>query len=313
MTVPGDRDRVRELLDAVLDDGNTSLAGMAASVHASEFHFNRQVSRFAGESPVAMRRRVMLERAAWYLRRGHRVTDVAFDSGYESVEGFSRAFARAYGHPPSAAGDDPGRGHWLPAPNGIHFHSPTGLYVEGSASSADTAGNVVALMVRHDLDDTAVLLDAAKQLDRADYSRIRLPGNRIVRWPESDDSVEHVLIHLVTDKVPWLTAIEGSDMPETETGDLDSLVALHHQVAGRWLSLIRDIDRRGTWSDRVIDAICDPPQSFLLSEIVSHVMTFAAHRRMLLRMMLVDAGLDMSAPEHDPDLIIWHRRHSGGL
>ncbi|OPX15128.1 helix-turn-helix domain-containing protein, partial [Gordonia sp. i37] len=90
MTDPG-RDRVRELLDAVLADDNVSLSGMAAGAHSSEFHFSRQVSRFAGESPVAMRRRVMLERACWYLRQGSSVTEVAFDSGYDTVEGFSRA------------------------------------------------------------------------------------------------------------------------------------------------------------------------------------------------------------------------------
>lgn len=309
------RDRVRQLLDAVLDQDSTSLAGMAANAHTSEFHFGRQVTHAAGESPVAMRRRVMLERAAWYLRRGDRVTDVAFDSGYESVEGFSRAFARAFGYPPSAAATRTGRGHWLPAPNGIHFHSPTGLYVKGSVcgaeSEGDTAGNVVELLVRHDLDDTAVLLEAAAQLDSADYRRIRLPDNRIGRWQGMDDSIEHVLTHLVAEKIPWLAAIDGTQMSDIVVDDLDTLTALHHDVSSRWLSLIGDIDRRGGWADRVIDAICEPPESFLLSEIVSQVVTFAAHRRLLLRMMMREANVDVQVL--DPDPIIWHRRRSGGF
>ena len=53
----------------------------------------------AGPSPVAMRRRVMLERAAWQLREGASVTDAAIAAGYESVEGFSRAFTRAWPRP----------------------------------------------------------------------------------------------------------------------------------------------------------------------------------------------------------------------
>ena len=101
---------------------------MAGGAFASPFHFSRQLRRGAGEPPVAMRRRVMLERAAWQLRRGSRVTDAAFAAGYESVEGFARAFARAFGHPPSETTGRPAS-HWLPAPNGIHFHPPTSLWV----------------------------------------------------------------------------------------------------------------------------------------------------------------------------------------
>ena len=72
---------------------------MAHGAYSSPFHFSRRLVRDAGEPPVAMRRRVALERAAWQLARGVPVTDAAFAAGYGSVEGFARAFARAYGHP----------------------------------------------------------------------------------------------------------------------------------------------------------------------------------------------------------------------
>src|SRR5689334_21428058 len=112
----GGRDRLKELLDAVLDEDNSSLEEMARGAHSSPFHFSRQLSRAAYEPPVAMRRRVMLERAAYQLRHGTSVTDAAFAAGYESVEGFSRAFQKAYGRAPSQPS---GSGsHWLPAPNG---------------------------------------------------------------------------------------------------------------------------------------------------------------------------------------------------
>ena len=103
------RDRLRELLDAVLDEEHRSLADMAHGAYSSPFHFSRRLVRDAGEPPVAMRRRVALERAAWQLARGAPVTDAAFAAGYGSVEGFARAFARAYGHPPSATPDRVGR------------------------------------------------------------------------------------------------------------------------------------------------------------------------------------------------------------
>ena len=121
------RDRLRDLLDAVLADDHRSLADMAGGAHSSPFHFSRLSARDTGEPPVSMRRRVELERAAWQLASGAAVTEVAFAAGYGSVDGFARAYARAYGHPPSAT--PPGADHRLPAPNGIHFHAPHNLWV----------------------------------------------------------------------------------------------------------------------------------------------------------------------------------------
>src|SRR5690606_14303380 len=148
--------------------------------YASQWHFSRTFAVGTGESPVALRRRVMLERAAWQLRHGSSVTDAAFAAGYDSVEGFARAFARAYGYPPSAAarvlgtgGSDPGApapvDHWLPAPNGVHFHPPTNLWVEEDGrrptAPAHPAAEVLAQMVQHDLADTRYLLERATELD----------------------------------------------------------------------------------------------------------------------------------------------------
>ena len=171
MTETRGRDRLRELLDAVLDEDNQTLGDMAGGAYSSPYHFSRQLSRGAREAPVAMRRRVMLERAAWQIRRGTSVTDAAFAAGYESVEGFSRAFARAYGHPPSTPAERDG--HWLPAPNGIHFHPPTSLWVH---TTEHPMSPLTEQLVAQDLDDTRDLLDRAKQLPDEDYRATRCPG-----------------------------------------------------------------------------------------------------------------------------------------
>lgn len=267
-TRPPGRDRVRELLDAVLADhrGGTNLHTLAAHAHSSSFHFSRQISRAAGEAPVAMRRRVLLERAAWELQRGRTVTGAAFAAGYDSVEGFSRAFSRAFGYVPGAISRRTARGHWLPAPNGIHFHSPTVLYVD--VGQEISAGDVVALMIRHDLDDTDAVLAAAESVPEAEYRRERMPEHRVLEWAGDETSLADVLRHLALDKLPW------------------------------------------AWGDRVIDALCDPPESFLLSQIIAHDLTSSAHRRQLARWMLAQTGVDIS--HLDPDPIMWHRRASGG-
>jgi len=302
---PAGRDRLRELLDAVLAEEHHSLDDMAGGAHSSPYHFSRRLSRDAGEPPVAMRRRVMLERAAWQLRRGTTVTDAAFAAGYESVEGFSRAFARAYGHPPSTVrnAEHPAGSHWLPAPNGIHFHPPTSLWVHAQEQSMNP---LTEQLVAHDLDDTRALLDLAKQLSDDDYRRRLLPDNDVLGFDGLDESVADVLTHLVFTKEVWLAAIDGTDFPPDRANDVGTLIERHDDAAARWLAAVRDIDRRGAWDDRLIDALCDPPESFVLSSVVAHVLTFSIHRRQLARQLLRTLGVEVDVG----DPINWLRERA---
>jgi AraC family transcriptional regulator len=295
------RDRLRELLDAVLDEDNRSLEDMADDAYASPYHFNRLLSRGAGEAPVTMRRRVMLERAAWQLRQGSTVTDAAWAAGYESVEGFSRAFVRAFGHPPST----PASGHWLPAPNGIHFHPPMSLWVH---TAENPMNPLTEQLVQHDVDDTRSLLDQAKGLADEEFRRSSIGGLTVTSWEGEEESIADVLEHHVVTKEVWLAAIEGTDLPaRTAAPTAAELVDRHEAAAGRWLATVRDIDRRGAWDDRLIDALCDPPESFVMSSVVAHVLTYAAHRRQLVRHLLRDAGIDAG----DGDPINWLRARRG--
>jgi len=295
------RDRLRELLDAVLDEDNRTLDDMAGDAYTSPYHFNRLLSRNAGEAPVAMRRRVMLERAAWRIRRGATVTDAAWEAGYESVEGFSRAFARAFGHPPST----PVGSHWLPAPNGIHFHPPMSLWVH---TQEQPMNPLTEQLVAHDLDDTRRLIELAKGLPDEVFREQRFPGHTVLRWDGEDSSIANVLEHQVFTKEVWLASIEGADFPPRDKqAGAARLLERHDAVAPRWLATVRDIDRRGAWDDRLIDALCDPPESFVMSSVVAHVLTFAAHRRQLVRQMLRGAGQDI---DHG-DPINWLREQRG--
>ena len=312
------RDRLRELLDAVLDEDHRTLSDMADGAYASPFHFSRRLTRDAGEPPVAMRRRVALERAAWQLRRGAAVTDAAFAAGYDSVEGFARAFARAYGHPPSAtpAGPTTGSTHWLPAPNGIHFHAPDGLWVEDAARTS--AGAVVALLVHHDVDDARTLLELAKGLDPAAWSRDRLPGLTLLAWAGPEGSVAALLNRCVGTYEIWLASIEGLDHPGRLSDDADpvTLLARLDAVAPRWLAFVRDVERRRAWGDRLVDALCDPPESIVLAHVLAHVLTYSAQRRGLARTLLRQAGVTVGDPArpddpvHDGDPITWLRHHA---
>jgi AraC-like DNA-binding protein len=294
---------------------------MAGGVYSSPFHFSRRVSRDTGEPPVEMRRRVSLERAAWRLARGATVTDAAFEAGYGSVEGFARAFGRAYGYPPSAVPTGPtvGSAHWLPAPNGIHFHAPDGLWIEGPARAS--AGEVTALLVHHDVHDVRTLVELAKGLDPQEYVRERVPGLTLLHWAGPEGSIAALLNRAVGTYEIWLASVEGADHSGRLSDDADpvELIARLDAVVPRWLGFVGDVERRRAWGDSLVDALCDPPESFVLGSVLAHVLTYSAQRRGLARVLLRQAGVAVGEPAgpgappdpaRDGDPIEWLRRHA---
>jgi AraC family transcriptional regulator len=285
------RDRLRELLDAVVDADNTAVGDMARSSFSSEFHFSREVRRLTGESPAAMRRRIMLERAAWRLRRGEGVAAVAADEGWSSAEVFSRAFRRTFGVPPSRAAEVPFRAH---APNGLHFHPPHSLWLDGDGETKEP--DISALMLAHDVADTAYLIDRATALSKEQWTDEISPGQVVLEWDGPEPSVGAVLGAIVWTKEVWLATIEGRDFPDRattlpESTTAETLARHHDDIGNRWIAVISDYAAEGRLGDIVIDALCDPPESFQLYGIVAHVLTFAAHRRGLARMMLAHHGI----------------------
>jgi len=286
---PARRDRLRELLDAVVDADNADVGDMARSSFASEFHFSREVRRLTGESPAAMRRRIMLERAAWRLHRGESVSAVAADEGWSSAEVFSRAFSRTFGVPPSRAADVQFR---LPAPNGLHFHPPQSLWLDSDGASKEP--DISQLMVAHDVADTAYLINEAAQLSEEQWTQEISPGQVILDWDGPEPSISAVLGAIVWTKEVWLATIEGGDFPgrhATQSTTPQGLAAHHEEIGTRWAAMVSEYSETGRLGDTVIDALCDPPESFQLYGIVAHVLTYSAHRRELARAMLARHGL----------------------
>ena len=74
-----------------------TLADLAAADGRSPFHLQRLFSAEVGESPLQYSRRVRLQRAAAQLLvTSKSVLDIALDAGFDSHEGFSRAFKKMF-------------------------------------------------------------------------------------------------------------------------------------------------------------------------------------------------------------------------
>lgn len=281
-----DIDRLREMLDAVIADHDGDAESVAARAFVSAGHLRRVVRSRAGESPGALRRRVLLERAAWDLRRGTSVTETAWASGFDSLEGFSRAFSRAHGKPPSRASELDSI--HLPAPNGIHFHAPAALWV--AADTTETTMDMTAVLAEHDLADTTALLKVAARTDPGQLVADRIEGLRVLPFDSDDVTALELLRTQVHTKEVWLAAIHGRDgVPERGEPDLALLTTRHHDVAGQWRAWVREVTEANSWDDSIIDALCDPPERFSQGGILAHVLTYAAQRRALIRHLLADS------------------------
>ncbi|MGC4047148.1 MAG: GyrI-like domain-containing protein [Armatimonas sp.] len=111
---------IHRALMRALEDPNCCPADLADAAGFSAFHFSRMFAGMVGESPGELLKRLRLERAALSLKARQRVTEVAFDAGYESLEAFSRAFRNAFGCSPSQFATT-NHVACLPAPSSLHM------------------------------------------------------------------------------------------------------------------------------------------------------------------------------------------------
>ena len=279
-------DRLRELIDLVLaslDEPAADGSLLARRAHFSRDHLDRILAAATGETPVALRRRLLLERAAWQLRTGAATpSEAAAAAGYGSLAAFSRAFTRAYGTPPSAFDGQVE----LDAPNGIHFHPPAGLLIPGAPQPV-AHRDLTDRMVAHHLDRVRELLEAAATLPPAELDRPLRPGFVAVWFEGEEPSAAMMAERLVFTLEIWVAAISGEPVPENGDGNL---LRRFDRASRSFSRLARAIRDRGAWDDAFVDALCEPPQSFTYGGVLAHVLSFGAIRRETRAGVLAELG-----------------------
>ena len=285
-------DRLRELIDLVLAslDERADGRALADRAHFSRDHLDRLLAAATGESPVALRRRLLLERAAWQLRSGAASpTEAAAGAAYGSLAAFSRAFAAAHGVPPSRFADS-GRSVALDAPNGIHFHPPAGLLIPG-ARTAGARRDLTDRLVGQHLGRVRELLAVAATLPAEALERRLRPG-LVVVWFEGEEATAALMAErLVFTLEVWVAAIAGDPFPETAGG---AWLPRFETTARAFARLVRAIRNRGAWEDAFVDALCEPPESFTYGDVIAHVLSFGAVRREALAGVLRELGAQVS-------------------
>ncbi|MFI5834481.1 helix-turn-helix domain-containing protein [Micromonospora sp. NPDC051300] len=291
-----------DVLQAALDDPAASPSGLAARVHLSRFHFDRLVAAATGEPPGALRRRLLLERAAHRLVTSDRtVLDIAVEAGYGSHEAFTRAFQRSYGFAPTAVRRRPPlvfRELELPCPSGVHFQPPGGLRLP--AARQETPMNVLQHLVDHHVETLTAIIDRAGGLDEEVLDR---PVTVSVETIDDDPTLRSLINAMVTQEEHWLSALRGGDWPDESDRSVRGLAA-RHAVAGRdWRAFVARTLADGTLADTFVDTTCAPPTTHTLGGTIGHVITFAAVRRTMAIGALRSAGVtDLGAGDPRPYL-----------
>jgi AraC family transcriptional regulator len=296
--------RFVNVLAVTLDDHDASGEALASRLHLSRFHFDRLVSAAAGEPPATLRRRVLLERAAYRLiTTDQGVLPIALDAGYSSHEAFTRAFARAYGQAPSRWRRQPTR-FQIEAPSKVHFNPPGGLRVP--ADRKVTAMELLTRMVEHHVWLVGEMLTRAEGLSDEVLDE---PVEISVEGIDSEPTLRSLLSRLVGQLAMWDAATH--DRPyDFEVERNESVADMRARLAESgpaFLAQVHAIVDECRLDETFVDAICDPPEVFTYAGMIAHVLTFAAHRRTLVCGALIDAGVtDLGAG----DPMLWVAEHA---
>ena len=274
-------DPLTNVVGAQLDESLDG-AALAEQTHYSRFHFQRLFRERTGETPGDCRRRLLLERAGYQLRHSDlAITAIAFDALYESLEGFSRAFRRAYGVSPSHYRRLDPLSWFLPTPNDIHYDPVVGAAIR--LTQAPTQGGTMDLtdrLLEHDLWLTQNLLDKAVLLsdDQLDAPLVHM--EKLLPFEPVEKNLRELLDRLVFTKEVWVAAVQGRQM----TKEVDRSPAGMRQrldaANGEFLALARRVRDDDLWDTEFIDMICEPPETFTYGGMISHVVTFCGYRRL---------------------------------
>lgn len=94
--------QVFDYIDSHLDD-TLLLAKLSEVAHFSPYHFHRQFCSYCGMPPGRYIQMMRLKRASYRLAFNplEKITDIAFDAGFQHAESFSRAFKQMFGLSPT--------------------------------------------------------------------------------------------------------------------------------------------------------------------------------------------------------------------
>lgn len=280
--------RFLDIFESTLDDQQATSDVVAARLHLSRFYVDRLVVSAVGEPPGRLRRRILLERAAYRLiTTSDDVLAVSLDAGYASHEAFTRAFTRAYGRAPSRWRRQP-TSFLIGEPERVHFNPPGSLSLP--AERTVTGMDLLIRMVEHHV---WLIGEMVERADGLNAETLDSPIEISVEGVDCDPTLRSLLSRLVGQLAMWDAATHERSY-DFAVEDHESVGSMRRRLAvvgPAFLGRVGEIVEQGRLDETFVDATCDPPRVFTYAGMVAHVLTFAAHRRTLVCGALADAGV----------------------
>jgi AraC family transcriptional regulator len=317
MNKPDGQDKAGHLSAIVANslDAPAKTQDLARQAFQSRTQFHRLFRTMIAETPAAMRRRLLLERAAYQLgHTGMSVTDIALDANYNSLEAFTRAFRKAFRTSPSIYRRMRGPHYHLPASNNIHFLAPASA-TTGSPTKGENDMDLFDRFAGNDSWHTRRLLEYAGTLTDEQLDRQLPTVVELLPWRESNKTLRQLLENIIFTKEVWTAALSGANMdmngppasqrsPQAMLQRLESTDAELHRI-------FRDVRKRSAWDDTFVDALCEPAETFTFGGVFAHIMTFNAHRRLMALDALRQLGVQTEGfgdpMEYEESIAPWNQ------
>lgn len=150
--------------------------------------------------------------------------------------------------------------------------------------------DLVTRLVEHHVWLVGEMLDRAERLDVTTLDR---PIEVSVEDIDDDPTMRNLLARLAGQLAMWLAAVDDRpyDVAAEHAWDLPRIRTVHAEAGPAFVHLVRRVCADEALDTVFLDATCNPPRSFSYGGMVAHVLTFAAHRRMLVLGALHDAGV----------------------
>src|SRR6516165_8915081 len=202
----GTRDRLSALVANSLDT-QAKTQDLARQAYQSRTQFHRLFRTVVEETPGAMRRRLLLERAAYQLTHtGMSVTDVALDANYGSLEAFTRAFRKAFRTSPSL----------YRRMRDLHFHLLTSNRIHFFALGSSTKGgrdmDLFDRFAGNDSWHMRRLLEYASTLSDEQLDRALPMIVELLPWRESNKTLRQLLENIIFTKEVWTAVLVQREM-----------------------------------------------------------------------------------------------------
>jgi AraC-like DNA-binding protein len=270
---------------------------MASEACMSRFHYQRVFRQTVGEPPGGLRRRLVLERAAFDLRNTtHSVTEIAFEAGYQSLEGFSRAFKSAFGVSPATYRKSTRTITKLPGNSGVHYQGAHNAPSEGTKRNMDLTDR----MIHGDYAAKQRILNVAKKLTDAQLDAPLAFRHNLMPFVEPERTLREALSRMAGgENGGWAGAmmqaakwpitdnryrhLSGDDVPTMAT----QLESFHANYAG----FVAHVKENNLWDTEWVDETCDQPETFAYGDVIEATLTWGIAQRMVVQRLLEQMGL----------------------